>query len=107
MILKGAVEVTKVDGGQKISLAKLKEGDVFGEISLIQDSPTTATCTAVTRGELLFLPKRDFKAMMARHPELKDELSKITADRIHKTKQMLEPADDEYELIEDDDLIML
>jgi hypothetical protein len=51
------------------------------------------------------LPKKDFASTMARHPELKDELSKITAERIQKTKQMLEPED--YELIEDDDLIML
>jgi CRP-like cAMP-binding protein len=108
LILKGAVEVTKLNDGQKVRLANLKEGDVFGEISLIQDSPTTATCTSLTRGELLFLPKRDFKALMARHPELEEELSKITAERIQKTKEILAPADEEsYELIEEDDLIML
>ncbi|MEK7705240.1 MAG: cyclic nucleotide-binding domain-containing protein [Myxococcota bacterium] len=105
LVLKGGVEVTKVADGQKVSLAKLKEGDVFGEISLLQESPTTATCTAITRGELLFLPKRDFAAVMGRHPELRDELSKITAERIKKTKELLDP--EQYELIEDDDLIML
>jgi CRP-like cAMP-binding protein len=106
LILKGQIEVSKKDpGGDKIQLATLKEGDVFGEISLIQDSPTTATCAAVTRGELLFLPKKDFISTMARHPELKTELSKITAERIQKTKKMLDPS--EYVLIEDDDLIML
>ncbi len=106
LVLKGRVEVTKKgDDGQKISLATLKEGAVFGEISLIQDQPTTATCTAITRGELLFLPKRDFTALLARHPEMKDELSKITAMRIQNTKEMMEPED--YELLEDDDLIML
>ena len=78
---------------------------MFGEIALIQETPTTATCTAQTRGELLFLPKKDFAGVIARHPELRDELSKITAERIQRTKQMLEP--EEYELIEDDDLIML
>jgi hypothetical protein len=51
------------------------------------------------------LPKRDFTALTARHPELKDELSKITAERIQQTKELMEP--EEYELIEDDDLIML
>lgn len=105
LVLKGTIEVTKVADGQKVSLAKLKEGDVFGEISLLQESATTATCTAITRGELLFLPKRDFTAVMNRHPEMRDELSKITAERVQKTKEMLEP--EEYELIEDDDLIML
>ncbi len=106
LILKGSIEVSKKsDGGGKVVLATLKEGDVFGEISLIQDSVTTATCTALSRGELLFLPKKDFASTMARHPEMKTELSKITADRIQKTKDILSP--DDYELIEDDDLIML
>ncbi len=107
LIVKGNIEVSKKGpDGNKLVLATLKEGDVFGEISLLQSTPTTATCQALTRGELLFLPKKDFVSTMARHPELKDELSKITAERIQKNKQMLEPSAD-YELIEDDDLIML
>jgi CRP-like cAMP-binding protein len=106
LVLKGSVEVSKSSAdGSKVVLAKLKEGDVFGEISLIQETPTTATCQAITSGELLFLPKEDFIALVSRHPELKNELSKITADRIQKTKEMLEPG--EAELIEADDLIML
>ena len=105
-MLKGAVEVSKktADGG-KLVLAQLKEGDVFGEIALIQETPTTASCKAITRGELLFLPKRDFTGTVARHPELKSELSKITSERLQKTKELLAPSD--YELIEDDDLIMV
>ncbi|MCK5688513.1 cyclic nucleotide-binding domain-containing protein [Myxococcota bacterium] len=107
LILKGAVSITKQnDDGTKMDLATLKEGDVFGEISLINDSPTTATCTAKTRGELLFLPKRDFNAIVMRHPEMKDELAKITADRIKKNKDLMLDEDD-FEILEDDDLIML
>jgi len=106
LILKGAIEVTKKnEAGEKKTLARLNEADVFGEISLIQETPTTATCTAVTRGDLLFLPKRDFVAITARHPELKDELSKLTAERIQKTKAVMTP--EEFAIIEDDDLIML
>lgn len=106
LILKGQVEVSKKDPqGGKIVLASLKEGDVFGEIALIQSTPTTATCAAVAKGELLFLPKKDFASTLARHPELKQELSKITAERVEKTKKMLDPS--EYVMLEDDDLIML
>ncbi|MEL6338794.1 MAG: cyclic nucleotide-binding domain-containing protein [Myxococcota bacterium] len=103
LILKGHVRVTKKDEGEDIQLAILKEGDVFGEISLIEGQPTTATCTAKSRGHLLFLPKREFSSVVARHPEMRDELAKITAERIEKTKNALEPP----ELITDDDLILL
>ena len=106
LVLKGAVEVSKktADGGRLV-LAQLKEGDVFGEISLLQETPTTASCKAVARGDLLFLPKREFIGTLARHPEMRAELSKITAERLQKNKEMLEPGD--YELIEEDDLIMV
>ncbi len=107
LILKGTIDVTKKGpNGELVRLAQLKEGDVFGEISLLQDTPTTATCTASTRGDCLFLPKRDFAALIARHPEMKGELAKITTERIQKTKQMM-AADEAFEMIEDDDLIML
>lgn len=103
LILKGQVRVTKKDNGEDIQLAILKEGDVFGEISLINDQPTTASCTAKSRGQLLFLPKREFNSVVARHPEMRDELAKITQERVEKTKNALEPP----ELITDDDLILL
>ena len=67
---------------------------------------TSAAVDLFSRAELLFLPKNVFNSTMARHPELKDELSKITADRIQKTKQAL-AVDEDLLLIEDDDLIML
>lgn len=106
LILKGNVQVTKKsDDGETIVLATLKEGDVFGEIALLQDSPTTATCTASSKGELLFLPRKEFLSTMARHPELKDELARITAERLQKTKQLMDT--EELTIIEDDDLIML
>ena len=106
LIMKGEIEVAKNgDDGHRIRLATLKEGDVFGEISLIQNAKTTATCAAMTDGQLLFLPKADFLATMARHPEMKNELAKITSERIQKTHAMLSA--EEVMLVEDDDLVML
>ncbi len=109
LILKGHVEVMKAnpENDTPLHLAVLKEGDVFGEISLIQSTPTTATCRMQTRGELLFLPAKVFNSTMARHPELRDELAKVTAERIARTKETLNPEEEGFILIEDDDLIML
>lgn len=107
LVLKGQVDVLKWSEGTEKNLATLKEGDVMGEISLLQASPTTASCRAKTKCELLFLERKVFNSLMARHPELKAELSKITADRIQKTKEALNPEADDFMLIEDDDVIML
>ena len=82
LLMKGQLKVEKKDSGELHQLAELKEGDVVGEIALIEDTPTTATCTMTADGTLVYLNKRDFKAVMARHPEMKDELKKITAERL-------------------------
>lgn len=106
LILKGHVEVFKHDpDGTTVQVATLREGDVFGEIALLQDTPTTATVTAASTGELLFLPRKEFVSTMLRHPEFKDELGKLTAERIAKDKQRL--GTENFVLIDADDLIML
>jgi hypothetical protein len=74
----------------------------------LNSSPTTATCKSKVRSQVLFLPKKSFNGVMARHPELKGELSKITADRVQKQKAALtNPEAEDFVLIEDDDVIML
>jgi CRP-like cAMP-binding protein len=108
LIIKGEVDVSKKDAsGTDKLLASLKEGEIFGEISLINSQPTTASCKAKVPSQVLFLPRQTFNSVMARYPELKAELSKVTADRIQKTKDALNPASADFELIEDDDVIML
>jgi CRP-like cAMP-binding protein len=107
LILKGQVEVTKHVDGKEKNLAVLKEGDVFGEISLLQTSPTTASCVAMAPTNLLYLERATFNSTIARYPEFKDELSKITAERIRRTKAALNPEEDDFVLIEDDDVLLL
>lgn len=108
LVLKGEVSVTKGGAdGAAVALASLTAGDVLGEISLLQESPTTATCTTQSPCELLFLPKSVFHSTMARHPDLKAELAKLTEDRLRHTQEMLDPDSEHYIMIEDDDLIML
>jgi CRP-like cAMP-binding protein len=44
-----------------ISIHKtLHEGDTFGELALLDDSPRTATCVANTEVHLAYIEKKDF-----------------------------------------------
>jgi CRP-like cAMP-binding protein len=91
LVLRGEFDVTKKELGPKNNkVATLKSGDVFGEIALIRDSPTTATVTSRVAGEVLFLAKSDFDAALLRHPTLKDTLGDLTAERLRQNRQRVE-----------------
>ncbi len=54
MVLSGRVRVLKSKAGDKhVILAKLKEGDVFGEMSLLSNAPVNATVLSETRAIIL------------------------------------------------------
>ncbi|MBW1804301.1 MAG: cyclic nucleotide-binding domain-containing protein, partial [Deltaproteobacteria bacterium] len=43
IILSGAVEVIKKSGEKEVTMATLGQGQVFGEMGLIEDRPRSAT----------------------------------------------------------------
>ncbi len=70
-ILKsGEVEVFAAGAQkEKVTLASLKEGDYFGEISLITGRPRTASVKTLRPCELVRLGKEDFDRIVALHPD--------------------------------------
>jgi len=77
-ILDGQVKVTNQEGDINVNL---KEGDFFGEISLLKDINRTATVTAIQRSEMLELTTYDFKKLITEKPELKAKFEKIVKER--------------------------
>jgi CRP-like cAMP-binding protein len=71
LIKKGEVEVFTRDVlGGILPLARLAEGDFFGEISLLTGRPRTASVKAQGDVELLRLQKPDFNRILSAHPEI-------------------------------------
>ena len=88
VLLSGEVEVRK--GSQR--LARLKEGDVFGEMSLLQKTPATATVAATKRTSLLRLPRADFDELILSHPQILILVAELTEDRKRQTEAALSGA---------------
>ncbi|MGH8048214.1 MAG: cyclic nucleotide-binding domain-containing protein [Chthoniobacterales bacterium] len=53
VILSGSVRVHSKAGDQTVELAVLHTGDFFGELSLVDDGPRSATCDAVEETNVL------------------------------------------------------
>lgn len=86
LLASGEVEVAKHEAGYRIPLATLHAGDVFGEISLVQDSPTTATVTATTNASVLFLHRDVFQKLLAVVPAIREYVENLSDERTMDTR---------------------
>ncbi len=82
VILDGQVQVTLRKGGHKHVLNWLREGDIFGEISLVKQTPATATCTATRRTMVMFLPREDFNELTRDYPEVVAKITELGDFRV-------------------------
>ncbi len=71
VLVKGRVKVVLYgDSGREIILNVFKSpGDFFGEMSLLDDEPRSATLVASEPSRLLVLSRADFRAHIQRHPK--------------------------------------
>ncbi|HZI04371.1 MAG TPA: cyclic nucleotide-binding domain-containing protein [Archangium sp.] len=85
VVLSGEVAVSK---GEQ-SLARLREGELFGEMSLLQRTPATATVTAARNTSLLRLPREDFDTLILTHPQILALVSELTESRQRSNEALL------------------
>jgi CRP-like cAMP-binding protein len=84
VVLSGEVEARK---GDQV-LSRLKEGELFGEISLLSKTPATATVSAMRRTSLLRLPREDFDALILTHPQILVLVSELSEQRLRRTEAL-------------------
>jgi len=71
VVESGAVEIyIKDNAGQKILLKTAETGDFFGEVSLLDGRPRSATAVAVSNCELLALTREDLTSAFRQKPEM-------------------------------------
>lgn len=82
IVVRGLVSVTcKGAEGDVIELARLGDGDQFGEMALLTDSPRTATVTTRTDCLLLTLNRAQFLELLSTTPDVKTMVEQIAAER--------------------------
>jgi len=78
-------------GGGSLYLAKLGDGDFFGEVSVLTGKPRTATITASQRTELLRLDKEKLDNALAKYPGIRKVLDDFYQRRAkHTVEAMIE-----------------
>jgi CRP-like cAMP-binding protein len=71
IIVEGRVKVTKLSGdGREKILELLDVGDFFGEMSLFDEAPRSASVKAMSQVRILALARNDFLRLLSRSPDL-------------------------------------
>jgi CRP-like cAMP-binding protein len=79
LILKGSVVITKK--GWQEPVARLKEGDFFGEMALLFGEPRSATVAAEEELEAFCLAAVDFQRIVDRSPDMTANLRELAETR--------------------------
>ena len=89
LISKGLVNISRSDPESKesLSLATLSRGDMFGELSLIDDMPRSATAVAVSNVELIVLNREVFWEKAHKDPQYLKGLLQILTKRLRDIDQ--------------------
>lgn len=88
LIQEGAVDIHTGEGKAKTTLAALFSGQIFGELSLFDGSPRSATATATKDSKLLTLEREDFTAFLKSKPEAGIKIMSELAQRIRATNDL-------------------
>ena len=90
VILEGRVKISRIsDDGREVILSILSEGDLFGEMSLLDGHTRSANVTATEESELLVIRRKDFLQMLRDYPQIAINLLKELAQRIRKSDEQI------------------
>ncbi len=90
IVQDGAVTVSAPDeAGKEVALARLGPGQFFGEISLLDGGPRTATVRAIEDTTLLCLTREQFHAFLLQHPAAAIHMLSILGQRQRDTNEKL------------------
>lgn len=91
IVLEGEVELFIRDiSGDKILLTTAQPGEFFGELSLFDQGPRTATAIACEESKLLILHRQDLLNFLKKRPDASLNLLAILSQRIRKTNDLLQ-----------------
>ncbi len=93
-ILKtGQVKIaTDSPEGEEVILAIFGDGDFFGELSLLDGKPRSASATAMDATVALTLDRSGLMEIIGRHPDLAGDVLSALSERLRHTDLLLEDA---------------
>lgn len=92
LIRSGSVAILRQFNGENVLLTTLGQGEIVGEMALIDERPRSATVIAAEPTDILVIKRKSFFQLLQEDTELSIELLKVLFERLrsaqHKLAQM-------------------
>src|SRR5260221_3128231 len=85
----GGVEISYGDGVAKVRLAALFTGQYFGELSLFDGAPRSATAVAAKRSRLIRLDRKDLVDFVNKNPAAALRIIAEMSERLRQTNALM------------------
>lgn len=93
VVLDGSVELFfKRPTGERVVLEHAREGDFFGEISLLDGGPRMTSAVVTSDLHALVVDRADLEGLLARYPSAAMDLLGATGRRLRETNRLLRDA---------------
>lgn len=90
IVLAGKIKIgRKAADGRENMLSVMGPSDMFGELSLFDPGPRTATATVVTDARLAALSHSSLRPWITDRPEIAEQLLRVLARRLRRTNDAL------------------
>jgi CRP/FNR family transcriptional regulator, cyclic AMP receptor protein len=90
-VCRGTVEVAVLSTEGKNAIVNLiREGEVFGEIALLDGQTRTADAIAFTDCALMVIERRDFLPLLREQPDIALKLLEVLCARVRRTTEQVE-----------------
>jgi CRP-like cAMP-binding protein len=81
VVLEGAVDVVKRTVAGQTAVGRLREGDLFGEMSCLRKAPAAASVVVKRAGTLLRLPRPEFDDLVVSYPQILELVADLSEER--------------------------
>ena len=89
MIESGEVEICNIQNGEEVVIARLGDGEIFGEMSMIDDAPRSATVRAARDTSVIVIQRSRYMGSLKSTNPMMNLIIRVILNRFRETQHLL------------------
>ena len=89
MIERGEVQISNIQDGQEVVIATLGAGEIFGEMSMIDEAPRSATVRAAVNTDVIVIQRARYMGNLRSDSPMMNLIIRVILNRFRETQHLL------------------